>query len=46
MIREGLVKVNGSVDISLPVFVEPEVDSIVVSGRKLRIEPKVYYLGL
>jgi len=44
MITEGLVKVNGKVVKRLPVFVDLEHDSIIVNGRKLKIEPKVYYL--
>ena len=44
MIRDGQVKVNGKTVIQLPVLVDPQVDRIVVSGRKLRFESKVYYL--
>ena len=44
MIRDGLVKVNGKVVIDLPVLVDPQHDTIVVQGRKLRLEPKVYFL--
>ncbi|MBN1764811.1 MAG: rRNA pseudouridine synthase [Sedimentisphaerales bacterium] len=44
MILTGQVKVNGKVVHDLPVFVDPIHDSIVVSGRKLRFEPRVYYL--
>jgi len=44
MIREGLVKVNGVVVKKLPVMVEPGHDVIVVSGKKLKVEPKVYIL--
>ena len=44
MIRDGQVKVNDKTVIQLPVLVDPQVDRIVVSGRKLRIESKVYYL--
>ena len=44
MIRQGLVKVNGTVVEKLPVLVESRHDTIVVAGRKLKFEPKVYYL--
>jgi 23S rRNA pseudouridine2605 synthase len=44
MIREGLVKVNGQVVTKLPVLVDPQQDRIVASGRRLKFEPKVYYL--
>jgi len=44
MICQGLVKINGTVVNKLPVFVEPTCDVIVVSGVRLKIEPKVYYL--
>ena len=44
MIRDGQVKVNGKTVIQLPVLVDPQIDRIVVSGRKLRFESKVYFL--
>lgn len=44
MILEGLVKVNGSVVIKLPVLVDPQHDHITVSGRKLKAPSKLYYL--
>lgn len=44
MIEQGLVKVNGKTVRKLPVFVDTEHDRITVAGRKLRFEPKVYYL--
>jgi len=44
MIREGLVKVNGKVVTKLPVLVDVQQDRIIVSGRRLKFEPKVYYL--
>ena len=44
IIREGLVKVNGTVVLKLPVLVDPKQDRIVVDGRRLKFEPKVYYL--
>ena len=44
MIRDGLVKVNGRVVHDLPVLVDPSCDTIVVSGRPLRREHKVYFL--
>ena len=44
IIRQGLVKVNGSVVEKLPVLVDPQRDKIIVDGRRLKFEPKVYYL--
>ena len=44
LIRAGEVKVNGTVVRKLPVMVDPQHDHIVVSGRKLRYETKVYFL--
>jgi len=44
MIREGLVKVNGTTVRKLPVFVDLGSDVITVSGRKLKASAKVYYL--
>lgn len=44
MIREGLVTVNRKQVTSLPVFVDIRQDRIVVDGRRLKFEPKVYYL--
>ena len=44
MILDGKVKVNGKVVLNLPVMVEPKHDVIIVSGKKLRPEKKVYYL--
>ena len=35
MVEEGLVTVNGRTVSSLPVFVDPEVDDIRVSGRRI-----------
>jgi len=44
MILAGKVKVNGKVVKKLPILVDPETDVIMVSGRRLRYEPRVYYL--
>ncbi|MBN1435632.1 MAG: rRNA pseudouridine synthase [Sedimentisphaerales bacterium] len=44
LILDGQVKVNGRVVRKLPVLVDPAVDTIVVAGRKLAQEQKVYYL--
>ncbi len=44
VIREGLVEVNGEVVMELPCFVDPAKDRIIVNGRRLRFEPKVYFL--
>ncbi len=44
MIRDGLVRVNGQTVRELPVLVDPDHDVVVVQGKKLRFEPKVYFL--
>ncbi|MBN1844572.1 MAG: rRNA pseudouridine synthase [Sedimentisphaerales bacterium] len=44
MIREGLVSVNGKVCTELPILVDTARDRIRVAGRRLHVEPKVYFL--
>ena len=44
MIVEGLVRVNGKVADELPVFVDGENDVVVVNGRRICGEAKVYFL--
>ncbi len=44
LILQGVVRVNGRVVDELPAFVDPDVDSIKVSGRPLREPRRVYYL--
>jgi 23S rRNA pseudouridine2605 synthase len=44
LILEGVVKVNGRVVDTLPVFADVEKDIITVDGRKIRPAGKVYYL--
>jgi len=44
MIRQGEVTVNGKLVEDLPVMVDPAKDRIVVAGRRLRTEQKVYFL--
>ena len=44
LILGGAVNVNGKVVNKLPAFVDPEKDSITVSGREIRPERKVYFL--
>ena len=44
MIRQGLVKVNGSVRKKLPIMADAQHDVILVAGRKLKCEHKVYFL--
>jgi 23S rRNA pseudouridine2605 synthase len=45
LIIQGVVKVNGHVVSTLPAFVDPEVDTVTVRGRKLAPSTaKVYYL--
>lgn len=44
LILQGEVTVNGKIVDTLPAFAYPDADVIVVSGRKIRAEKKVYYL--
>lgn len=44
LILEGAVRVNRKVVDTLPAFADPDVDTITVSGRKIKAERKVYYL--
>ena len=44
LILDGIVRVNGRVFDTLPVFADIETDIITVDGRRLRPEKKVYYL--
>ena len=46
MVELGLIEVNGQVKKKLPLFVDPEVDEIVVEGRRVNKKPDkhVYYL--
>jgi pseudouridine synthase len=44
LILQGKVRVNGRLVDSLPAFVDPAVDEVVVSGRRLRPPQRVYYL--
>ena len=44
LILDGLVRVNGKVVDTLPVFADIETDVITVDGQRLRAEKKVYYL--
>jgi pseudouridine synthase len=44
LIRKGLVQVNQRVVDELPVFADPEKDTITVDGKKIQPERKVYYL--
>ncbi|OHB56738.1 MAG: hypothetical protein A2173_00705 [Planctomycetes bacterium RBG_13_44_8b] len=44
LILDGLVRLNGQIVDTLPVFADIETDTITVDGRKLRPENKVYYL--
>jgi 23S rRNA pseudouridine2605 synthase len=39
-----MVKVNGQLVNKLPAFVDPETDTITVSGRRIEPERKVYFL--
>ncbi|HUT31299.1 MAG TPA: pseudouridine synthase [Sedimentisphaerales bacterium] len=44
LIVSRVVRVNGTVVDELPAFADPEKDLITVDGKKIRREPKVYYL--
>lgn len=44
MIREGLVTVNRKLVDELPAFVDKKKDRIVVDGKRLKFEQKVYLL--
>ncbi len=44
MIREGLVAVNRKEVTELPFFVDAKQDRIVVDGKRLKFERKVYFL--
>lgn len=46
MIEQGLVEVNGHLVTELPVWVNPEVDTIVVDGRPLRPRERIVYVLL
>jgi 23S rRNA pseudouridine2605 synthase len=43
-ILEGMVQVNGSVVDTLPAFADAEKDVIIAAGRRIRPQPKVYFL--
>jgi 23S rRNA pseudouridine2605 synthase len=43
LILAGLVRVNGHVVDRLPAFADPETDSIVVDGKRLRPPHRVYF---
>ncbi len=44
LILDGAVRVNRRLIDTLPVFVDPEKDIITVNGRRIRPEPRVYFL--
>lgn len=44
LILDGLVTVNGRVVNTLPAFADIETDAIMVAGRRLQPQKKVYYL--
>ncbi len=44
LILEGLVSVNGSVVERLPAFADPDKDTIIAAGRRIRQQQKVYFL--
>jgi len=44
MILQGLVKVNGKIRDKLPIMVDLRHDKIEVAGRRIKYQPKEYYL--
>jgi len=44
LIVSGAVRVNGKVVDKLPAFVDPERDSIIVDGKRIRAAQKVYFV--
>ncbi|MBP7049395.1 MAG: rRNA pseudouridine synthase [Phycisphaerae bacterium] len=44
LILQGVVSVNGKVVDQLPAFADPAVDTITVSGRRLKQPERVYFL--
>ena len=44
LILDGRVRVNGKRVVELPVLIDPSADKVQVDGRRIRTEPKVYYL--
>lgn len=44
LILQGEVTVNGTIISALPAFVDPDKDTIVVNGRKIKAAEKVYFL--
>lgn len=44
LILEGLVSVNGTVVEGLPAFADPDKDTIIAAGRRIRTQQKVYFL--
>lgn len=43
-IEEGRVLVNDEVVETLPVFIDPKKDRVIVDGTPVRLEPPVYYV--
>ena len=44
LILDGHVMVNGSTPLSLPVLVDVKKDKIIVNGRRIKFQQRVYYL--
>lgn len=44
LILEGVVRVNGQVVDTLPAFADPDVDVVIVNGRRLKQAQRVYFL--
>jgi 23S rRNA pseudouridine2605 synthase len=44
MILEGLVSVNGKVIDTIPAFADPDKDTIIAAGKRIKAQPKIYFL--
>ena len=44
LILQGVVRVNGKIVDELPAFADPDNDNIIVSGRRLKMPNRVYFL--
>jgi 23S rRNA pseudouridine2605 synthase len=44
MILEGLVSVNGKVIDTIPAFADPDKDTIIAAGKRIKPQPKIYFL--
>lgn len=44
LILQGVVRVNGKIVDELPAFADPDNDTIIVSGRRLKAPERLYFL--